>query len=151
MSQQTSETAIRKSVTVKCSPDEAVRLYTEGVAIWWPHSTHSVEKDDVETVVFEAREGGRFYERTKNGDEHLWGVVLVWDPPARIVHTWHPGRGEDTAQEVELTFTPEGDGTRLELVHTGWERLGDRMETTMASYQTGWDRVLGRYVEAANA
>ena len=151
MSQQRSEAAIRKSVTVICSPDEAVRLYTERVASWWPHRTHSVEKDDVETVVFEPREGGRFYERTKNGEEHLWGVVLVWDPPARIVHTWHPGRGDDTGQKVELTFTPDGDGTRLELVHTGWERLGDRMEATMASYMTGWDRVLGRYGEAANA
>jgi uncharacterized protein YndB with AHSA1/START domain len=151
MNQQTSETEIRKSVTVQCSPEEAVRLYTEGVATWWPSSTHSVEEDNVETIVFEGREGGRFYERAKNGDEHLWGTVLVWDPPTRIVHTWHPGRGDDASQRIELTFTPEGNGTRLELVHTGWERLGDRMEASMANYDTGWDLVLGRYVDAAHA
>jgi uncharacterized protein YndB with AHSA1/START domain len=151
MSQQTSDTAIRKSVTIDRSVEDAFRLYTEQLATWWPLSTHSVEKENVETVIFEAHEGGRFYERAKNGDEHAWGTILVWDPPRRIVHSWHPGRGEDTAQEVELTFKPDGDGTRVELVHTGWERLGDRMRETMASYEKGWDKVLGRYEEAANA
>lgn len=151
MSQQMSDTAIRKSVTVNRSVEDAFRLYTEQVAMWWPFSTHSVEEEDVDTVIFEGREGGRFYECTKDGHEHLWGTVLVWDPPSRVVHSWHPGRGEDTAQEVELRFAPDGAGTRVELIHTGWERLGDRMAEAMASYQTGWDTVLGRYMETANA
>ena len=150
MGQQTSETAIRKSVMVDRSVEDAFRLYTEQVATWWPYSTHSVGKDDVETVIFEGREGGRFYERTKKGDEHLWGTVLTWDPPRRVVHTWHPGRGEETAQEVEVAFTSGREGTRVELVHTGWERLGDRMAEAMANYDAGWDVVLGRYVESAN-
>jgi uncharacterized protein YndB with AHSA1/START domain len=149
MNQQTSETAIRKTVTVACPAGQAFRLYTDQLASWWPYTTHSVEEENVETVVFEGREGGRFYERAKSGEEHTWGTVLVWDPPSRIVHSWHPGRGEETSQEVEVTFTPEENGTRVDLVHTGWTRLGDRMETTMANYQTGWDLVLGRYVEAA--
>jgi hypothetical protein len=29
--------------------------------------------------------------------------------------------------------------------------LGDRMAEVVASYETGWDKVLGRYLEAANA
>lgn len=151
MRQQTSETAIRKSVTVNCTVEDAFRVYTKQLAEWWPSATHSVEEENVETVIFEGREGGRFYERAKNGAEHTWGTILVWDPPNRIVHSWHPGRGEDTAQEVELTFASDGEGTRVELVHTGWERLGDRMAESMASYDAGWDRVLGRYAEAANA
>jgi uncharacterized protein YndB with AHSA1/START domain len=149
MRQETSETAIRKSVTVNRPVQEAFRLYTEGVATWWPVTTHSVEEENAETVVLESGEGGRFYERARSGEEHTWGTVLVWDPPNRIVHSWHPGRGEESAQEVEVTFTPEGDGTRVELVHTGWERLGDRMAAIMANYETGWDLVLRRYEEAA--
>jgi uncharacterized protein YndB with AHSA1/START domain len=151
MNQRTSEAVIRKSVVVGRPLDDAFRIYTEQIALWWPFETHSVEEQNVETVVFEGREGGRFYELAKTGAQHTWGTVLVWDPPARIVHTWHPGRGEETAQEVELTFTSEGDGTRVELVHTCWERLGDRTAGTLASYETGWDVVLGRYVEAAGA
>jgi uncharacterized protein YndB with AHSA1/START domain len=151
MSQQTSETAIRKSVTVNRPPEAAFRLFTEQIASWWPYWTHSIEKEHVETVVFEAYEGGRFYERSKSGEEHLWGTVLVCEPPRRIVYSWHPGRGEETSQEVEITFTPTGNGTRLELVHSGWEKLGERMEAAVAEYTTGWDKVLGHYVEAANA
>jgi uncharacterized protein YndB with AHSA1/START domain len=150
MSQQMSETTLRKSVTVAMPVERAFRLYTEGIATWWPIETHSVAAENAETAVFEGRGGGRLYERATNGEEHVWGTVLVWDPPRRVVHSWHPGRGEETAQEVELVFTPDGEGTRVELAHSGWERLGDRMAEVMASYDTGWDFVLGRYVESAN-
>jgi uncharacterized protein YndB with AHSA1/START domain len=152
MSHQTSETAIKKSVVVNRPVEEAFRVYTEQIGSWWPFAKrHSVSEGDVETVILEGREGGRFYERTKSGDEHVWGTLLLWSPPNRILHSWHPGRGEETAQEVEVTFTQVADGTRVDLVHTGWERLGDRMPEAVASYETGWDKVLGRYVEAANA
>jgi uncharacterized protein YndB with AHSA1/START domain len=152
MNQQTSETAVRKSVVVDRPAEDAFRVYTEQIGSWWPFAkTHSVAKEDVETVIIEGREGGRFYERTKSGDEHLWGTILVWDPPHRILHSWHPGRGEETAQKVEVSFTPVGDGTRVDLVHTGWEVLGERMAEVVASYETGWDSVLSRYAEAANA
>jgi len=149
MSPQMSDTAIRKSVTVDRPLEEAFRLYTEQLATWWPFSTHSAGKEEVETVILEGREGGRFYERTRNGDEHLWGTVLVWDPPSRVVHSWHPGRAEHTAQEVEVTFAPQGEGTRVELVHSGWERLGDRLDEMITNYNEGWDVVLGRYAQAA--
>jgi uncharacterized protein YndB with AHSA1/START domain len=152
MNQQTSETAVRKSVVVGRPVEDAFRVYTEQVGSWWPFAkTHSVAKGDVETVIIEGREGGRFYERTKSGAEHLWGTILAWDPPTRILHSWHPGQGEETAQRIEVTFTQVGDGTRVDLVHTGWEALGDRMPEIVGSYETGWDTVLARYVEAANA
>jgi uncharacterized protein YndB with AHSA1/START domain len=152
MSQQASETAVRKSVVVDRPVEDAFRVYTEQVGSWWPFAkTHSVTEEDVETVILEGREGGRFYELTKSGDEHLWGTILVWEPPQRIVHSWHPGRGEETSQEVEVTFTQVGNGTRVDLVHTGWEVLGDRMAEVVASYETGWDVVLSHFVEAANA
>ena len=149
MSQQTSETAVRKSVTVNCSAEDAFRVFTHEVGSWWPFEKHSVAGADVEAVILEGREGGRFYERTKSREEHLWGTVLSWDPPHRFVCSWHPGRGEQTSQQLEITFTPDGTGTRVDLVHTGWERLGDRVADAVASYDSGWETVLGRYVEAA--
>jgi uncharacterized protein YndB with AHSA1/START domain len=150
MSQQTSETAVRKSVTVNCPAENAFRVFTEEIGSWWPfEKVHSVAEADVETVILEGTEGGRFYERTKSGNEHLWGTVLVWDPPRRLVCSWHPGRGEETSQQLEITFTSEGAGTRVDLVHTGWERLGDGVAEAVASYDSGWDKVLGRYAEAA--
>jgi hypothetical protein len=55
MSQKTSEMVLTKAVTVDLPVEEAFRLYTEGVATWWPYSTHSVEGKNVETVAFENR------------------------------------------------------------------------------------------------
>lgn len=151
MNQQMSETAIRKTITVNCRADDAFRVFTEQIGSWWPfEKIHSVSQAEVETVILEGREGGRFYERTKSGQEHAWGTVLAWDPPRRVACTWHPGRGEETAQELEVTFTPDGDRTRVDLTHTGWERLGDDMADAVGSYESGWETVLGHYVAAAN-
>ena len=147
MSQPMTEVGpITKSIVVPRSPDEAFRLFTEGIASWWPLRTHSITDPEPETAVFEPGVGGRLYERTKAGEELLWGTVTVWEPPERIGYTWHPGRGEQTAQEVEIRFLPEGDGTRLELEHRGWERAPEKR----AGYDEGWDKVLTRYVNAAS-
>lgn len=141
--QQASELVLRKAISVACPVEDAFRLYTEGIATWWPLRTHSVAGEDAEICVLEPRLGGRLYERTSGGAEHEWGTVLVWEPPHRLVHSWHPGRDVTGAQEVEIRFAPEGAGTRVELVHTGWERLGDRAAAVFESYESGWDFVLG--------
>lgn len=96
-------------------------------------------------MTFEGRVGGRVYETAPDGTEHLWGTVTEWDPPRRIVFTWHPGRPVDTRQEVEVTFQLAGEGSRTDLVHSGWEHLGERAAEIRANYDTGWDVVLGRY------
>ncbi|MGD2050516.1 MAG: SRPBCC domain-containing protein [Chloroflexota bacterium] len=59
--------------------------------------------------------------------------------------TWHPGRENETAQEVEVMFTAEGTGTRVELTHRNWALLGERAEEMRESYVQGWDLVLGLY------
>jgi uncharacterized protein YndB with AHSA1/START domain len=150
MSQQTSEVVITKSVTVTAPVERAFRVFTEGIDTWWPRHTHAVDPENAQTVVMEGREGGRLFERTTSGEEHVWGIVLVWEPPRRLGYSWYPGRGEESAQEVEITFTPEADGTRVNLRHWGWEKLGDRMEAVVADYDSGWDTVIGQYVEIAN-
>jgi uncharacterized protein YndB with AHSA1/START domain len=151
MSQQTSEAVIEKSVTVAAPVERAFRVFTEEIHTWWPLRTHAVDTDHSDMVVLEGREGGRLFERTPSGDEHPWGSVVAWDPPHRLGYSWHPGRGQETAQEVEITFTPVADGTRVDVRHWGWEKLGEHLEGTIASYNEGWDKVLGHYVEAANA
>lgn len=149
MSEQVTGLELRKSVIVARPPEEAFRLYTEGIASWWPVRTHSVAKEDAETAIFEPREGGRIYERTTSGEEHVWGTVREWEPPRRFVHAWHPGRTPDTAQVVEATFVPAGGGTLVEIVHRGWEALGTDAQRIRETYDSGWDFVLGRYVQTA--
>jgi uncharacterized protein YndB with AHSA1/START domain len=138
-------------VVIAAPVEHAFRVFTEQIHTWWPLRTHAVAPSDATTAVLEGRIGGRLFERTSSGEEHLWGTLVTWDPPRRVGYTWHPGRGEETAQEVELTFTSDGEGTRVDLRHWGWEKLGDRMEQTVANYDEGWETVIGRYVERANA
>jgi uncharacterized protein YndB with AHSA1/START domain len=151
MSQQTTETVITKTVTVNAPVERAFRVFTEEIHSWWPLRTHAVDTENSDRVILEGHEGGRLFERTPAGEEHVWGVVGAWDPPHRVGYSWYPGRGAETAQEVEVTFSPVGESTRVDVRHWGWEKLGDRMEPIVAEYTTGWDKVLGRYVEAANA
>jgi uncharacterized protein YndB with AHSA1/START domain len=137
--------AIRKTITVDASPETAFETFTQKVSSWWPKSTHSVYEDDVQQVVFDEEVGGRLYERTGDGREADWADVLAWEPPKRFVLRWrvNPERGPT---EVEVLFTPEGSGTRVDLEHRGWDEVNDAQGR--AGYNTGWDVVLGRYTDA---
>jgi uncharacterized protein YndB with AHSA1/START domain len=137
--------AIRKSVTVRRPLEEAFAVFTEGIANWWPLATHSIFEERAATAVLEGRIGGRLYELSVDGEEGVWGTVSVWEPPNRIAYSWHPGRGSETAQEVEIRFAADGAETRVDVEHRGWERAPEKR----AGYDEGWDFVLGRYVAAA--
>jgi hypothetical protein len=63
-----------------------------------------------------------------------------------VTFSWHPGRDPDTAQEVEVRFEPAEGGTRVELIHRGWEVLGPEAEQLREDYEGGWERVLKHYV-----
>jgi uncharacterized protein YndB with AHSA1/START domain len=147
MSTSTSAPVVHKSILVDAPPEEAFRAFTAGISDWWPFDSHSVGGERTHEAVFEERVGGRLYERTDGGEEAEWATVLEWEPPIRFVLSWHVNP-DDPSTEVEVRFTPEADGTRVELDHRGWERLGDKASAARGSYDSGWDVVLGRYVDA---
>ncbi len=74
--------------------------------------------------------------------------VLALDAPRRIVLQWLVDPAH-TAGEVEVSFTPQGDATRVVLEHRGWEQYDDGGRARR-DYDDGWDVVLGRYVDAAS-
>ncbi|MBA3331254.1 MAG: SRPBCC domain-containing protein [Actinobacteria bacterium] len=140
--------AIRKSIVVGVPPEAAWSTYTERIGEWWPLATYSIHGERARTALFEGGQGGRLYERTASGEEAHWAEILAWEPPSRLVLLWQVNP-ERPATEVEIRFVSEGDGTRVEVEHRGWERLGDAAEEARASYESGWDTVLAPYVEAA--
>jgi hypothetical protein len=141
--------AVKKSVTVGLPVEEAFRLFTSKIHTWWPLATHSIGEENAETCIMEEKEGGRLYEVLKDGSQKEWGTILVWEPPRRFITSWHPGRENSTAQEVEVVFTAESQGTRLDLSHRNWELLGANAQETRKNYVQGWDYVLGLYVDEA--
>jgi uncharacterized protein YndB with AHSA1/START domain len=148
MAEQVSSLAIRKSITVAVPVETAFRVFTEEVASWWPLATKSVGQEETETLVIEPRLGGRVYERTRNGEEHEWGELFVWEPPRRLAFTWHPGRAPETSQELEVRFTASGQGTEVALEHRGWERLVSRAEDIPEHFESGWVEVLDHFARA---
>jgi uncharacterized protein YndB with AHSA1/START domain len=146
-STQTSLSPVRKSIHVRLPVEEAFRLFTEDIGRWWPLASHSTGGEMAETCIMEGHAGGRIYEVRKDGSQDDWGKVLVWEPPGHLVYTWHPGRSPETAQRVEMSFQPEGESTRVTLIHKGWELLGEQALKTREDYDSGWDYVLGKYTE----
>jgi uncharacterized protein YndB with AHSA1/START domain len=143
-------TPVRKSVHVACSVELAFEVFTRDTASWWPTSTHARHPGTVDAVVWEEREGGAVYEMTASGERGHWATVLAWDPPNRLVLSWEVSENRP-ATEVEVCFSADGDGTRVDLEHRGWDRLGDEATATRASYDSGWDVVLAPFVGQAGA
>ena len=136
---------VRKIVTVDCAVEEAFRIFTADALSWWPLESHSIH-ETVSEIVFEQHAGGEVYEISTNSEKGHWATVLEWDPPTRLVLAWNVMRADDTPTEVEVHFLPDGGRTRVELEHRGWELLGEGGLPKREGYDTGWDFVLGRYV-----
>lgn len=132
---------VDKSVLLPCAPDRAFRAFTAEIAEWWPIKTHSVGQATARTVCIEPTIGGRVYETAEDGSTCDWGRILTWSPPSGFSMTWHPGRAPDTQQIVELSFMSEAGGTRVRLIHRGWEVLGKDAQAKRDDYNGGWDAV----------
>jgi uncharacterized protein YndB with AHSA1/START domain len=136
-----------KIITVAGTPEEAFRYFTADFGMWWPAATHSVVayasdfKDTPAGVTLEPRVGGRIFERTRAGEEHIWGRVLEWQPPVLVVFSFHPGRDNQEAQTVKVTFSPAPEGARVVLTHSGWEKLSANAQQSRDSYDRGWESV----------
>jgi uncharacterized protein YndB with AHSA1/START domain len=151
--------SVVKTVTVRASQQHAFKVFTAGFATWWP-SSHHIGKADMAEAVLEQREGGRWYERGVDGSECDWGTVLVYDPPNRVVVSWHLN-GEwqydpdpAKASEVEVRFVAEGpDVTRVELEHRHFERHGGDWAAVArgVNHENGWGGILRGFADIAAA
>ena len=130
--------------------DETFAVFTRQIGAWWPLPTHGLFGADAGGLAFE---GGLLVERAVDGRTCVWGEVVDWDPPHRLVLTWHPGRDAGEASEVEVRFTAsDGGGTRVELEHRGWERFGESAMLRRHGYvgPGAWGSVLDHFADLAD-
>jgi uncharacterized protein YndB with AHSA1/START domain len=152
MTEHVADRLVHKVITVRCPVEHAFRTFTEAIDTWWPLATHSLGETRVETAVLEGRVGGRLYEVWDDGSERPWGVVTAWEPPERLAVSWKVNPDALAPTEWEVRFVPDGDGvTRVELDHRGWEALGEGADRSYASYDGGWEVVLGAFAGRAGA
>ena len=149
--------AVTHSVLVPLPPDAAFELFTARFGEWWPKDSHHISDTPTATGMLEARKGGRWYERADDGSECDWGYVREVERPERLLLAWHltPDWKFDPdpakATEVEVTFTPEDDGTKVTLEHRGFEVHGDAgpgMREAVGA-EGGWPSLLEKYRAAA--
>lgn len=149
---------VRRSITVPVPALQAFETFTSGMRTWWP-SANTFGKANYESVHVDEREGGRWYERDHDGNETLWGNVLAWEPPRRVVLTWQinpqgqPEPDASKASVVEIRFTPEGNAsTRVDLEHRNFQNHGEEggaiWSAAMNSEEGGWPYFLGLYQAA---
>jgi uncharacterized protein YndB with AHSA1/START domain len=141
---------LRVDIEVACASVDAFSIWTERFGDWWPRG-HSVTGDPA-AVCFEPRLHGRIFERTRDGLEIDWGEITEWDPPRRLAYLWHIRRDRADATDVEISFIAVGnDATRVEITHTGWERLGAEAERWRDANRGGWAGLLPNFIAACEA
>ncbi len=144
-SAQQSEAVVRKTVVVERDIAATFRIWTEQIYHWWP-AGHSLSGDRQTQVLIEGYEGGRFYERTTNGVEHVWGHVLAWDPPHHLAHSWFLGSGSHLPTRVDVRFVTLGLArTQVEIEHRGPELIGDLWWANKLRYAGGWQKVFSDF------
>jgi len=142
---------IVQSVTVGVPPARAFELFTRRIGDWWERGK-SIAANPQAEVVMEPGVGGRLFERDADGAETLWGDVLVWDPPRRLVFAWRITAefkyDPDFETEVELRFDAADDGSTLvSLEHRNLERYGPSAERMSQRLAGGWPSLLRHYAE----
>jgi len=156
-SQRIAPAAIRKSIRVKASQQKAFDTFIARMGKWWLKS-HSLLKSPQADVVIEPRSGGRWFEIGEDGSEQMWGRVLEWDSPNRVVLAWQLtaewAYDPEFETTVEVTFMTDGDETLVEFEHRDLERFGPKAEEIRGGYESGmdggWAQLLENYRQAAD-
>jgi uncharacterized protein YndB with AHSA1/START domain len=158
MTTQADDTTVRAEVVVNAPVERAFALFTERFDQIKPRE-HNMLGVDIAVSVFEARVGGRVYDRGTDGSECQWGRVLAFEPPTRIVFSWDISpqwqieSDLDRASEVEVRFVADGPArTRVELEHRNLDRHGDGWQGTREGVRgdQGWPLYLQRFKTAVS-
>jgi uncharacterized protein YndB with AHSA1/START domain len=153
MATQAQEASVRTQIVVDAPIARAFSVFIEQFDRIKPREHNLLEADIAETV-FEAREGGRIYDRGVDGSECHWARVLAYEPPNRVVFSWDisPQWQIETdpakTSEVEVRFVSETpERTRVELEHRNLDRHGDGWEGERdgVAADAGWPLYLQRY------
>ena len=105
----------------------------EGIKQWLGPSTYEPRQGS--KIDFNvSHDGGKYY---------MFGEVVTFNPPTELAFTWTEqtigGETWPASTLVTITLTPEHDGTRVRLVHSGFENLpADIAEEQFKGYEQGW-------------
>ncbi len=140
---------IVKTVTVPLDPDRAFRLFTEEIADWWPRDTAA--GTDSPSIHVPETVGEEVIETRPDGSTTRWGTVTEHHPGRAFGMTWHPGRPEEEASYVRVTFDTVADGTQITVIHDNWPALNAITTLYACAATPAWQSALRRYATACRA
>lgn len=112
---RTPPAAITAEVTVPQSPNDSFGGFTDGIHLWWPvDQTHFGEGTHPEFT------GGELFEEDVSGNTVLWATLVGSPSYSGLDLAWHHQGNPNLSSQVAVSFTPEGDRTRVTVLHDGW-------------------------------
>jgi activator of HSP90 ATPase len=110
------------SIFLPVSPAKAYKDWLDSAA----HSAFTGSSAEVDPVI-----GGKFFA----WEGYIWGKTIDLTPGKRIRQSWRTSEfPEDSPDSIlEIVFEPDGDGTRLTLIHTVIP------DNQASEYEKGWE------------
>ena len=135
-------------ITVDATPTQAFEIFAEHLGDWWPIA-YTFNGPRFDTAVIEARVGGRWFERSLDGEDVSWGSVREYRAGERLVLEFGIGPDRRPAppgqsSEVEIRFVRDRSGARVVVEHRDFARhgsAGQKVRDGMDSDQ-GWRLIL---------
>jgi DNA-binding transcriptional ArsR family regulator len=114
---------------IEASAERTFHVMTQQSLDWFPHVYGG---DKVRRVVLEPRVGGQHYEDWGDGSGHLYGQVIVYDPPVRWATRGrvYPGTILDTSYEL----TEETGGVRVRVTKLAVGPMTEEEAAGIAEY-----------------
>jgi uncharacterized protein YndB with AHSA1/START domain len=133
------EAAVELEVRIGAEPETVFEFFTDpDKMVQWMGRSHELDP----------RPGGVF-RCDINGRDVASGSYVEIDPPRRVVFTWGWESEENVTKPgtstVDVTLTPEGEGTLVRLVHRNL-----RTEESRANHAHGWEHYTQRLALAAS-
>jgi len=149
VSQRIAPAAIRKTIEVRAPIARAFEVFATRMGEWW-HKEHSIAKGTMQMDVrIEPKAGGRWYEVGADGSEHVWGRVLAYEPPHRLLLAWQLTRefqyDPNFETTVEVRFEERDGLTMVEFEHRDLERMGADAAELLEGMDGGWGMLLGLF------
>jgi uncharacterized protein YndB with AHSA1/START domain len=110
------------ALRVKADPMRAFEVFTAQIGAWWVvDPLFRFHPREPGVMAFE---DGRLIETRAGGKVFEVGKVHVWEPGRRLVFGWRQAAfTPDQGTEVEVTFEPVGEETRVSVTHSGWDTV----------------------------
>jgi uncharacterized protein YndB with AHSA1/START domain len=116
------------SMRVNARLEHAFEVFTRDINLWWQRGPRFRNiSGDQGLVCIEPEIGGRVFESIQQGGAETVleiGRISVWEPPHRLSFDW---RGANSAPDevtyVEISFSAQGEGTLVTVVHRGWAQI----------------------------